>query len=57
MTDDKQTSGDEAKHELDDAHRHAEPKGVSEQTGEDEGSTANEGNEDHLKPDQKTTSR
>ncbi len=57
MTDDNQTSGDKANDELDDAHRHAEPKGASEQTGEDEGSTANEGNEDHLKPDQKTNSR
>jgi hypothetical protein len=57
MTNDNQTSGDKANDELDHAHDHAEPKGVSEQTGEDEGSTANEGNEDHLKPDQKTTSR
>ena len=31
--------------------------GPGEQAGEDEGSSANEGREDHLKEDQKTTSR
>lgn len=57
MTDDQKPKDDRASNELNDAHRHAEPKGSGDATGEDEGSSANEGNEDHLKPDQKTTSR
>ncbi len=56
MTSEQKQKDDQSGHELDEAHRHAEPKGAGD-TGEDEGSSANEGNEDHLKPDQKTTSR
>jgi hypothetical protein len=39
----------------DDSETHK--SGAGEKTGEDEGSSANEGREDHLKEDQKTTSR
>lgn len=50
---DEQTAKDEtASDELNEAHRHADPKGDDE--GEDEGGAAKEGNEDHLKEDQKT---
>jgi hypothetical protein len=57
MTHDQKSDERSASDELNDLHRHAEPKGASDTTGEDEGSTAKEGNEDHLKPDQKTTPR
>ena len=52
---DNKSSGDQAAKELDDAHRHADPsRGEGVDEGEDEGGAAKEGNEDHLKEDQKT---
>ncbi len=53
---DGKSNGDQATKELDDAHRHADPSRGSEKAdeGEDEGGAAKEGDEDHLKEDQKT---
>ena len=48
MTEDRDKSRDESD---------TRTSGAGEKTGEDEGSSANEGREDHLKEDQKTTSR
>ncbi len=56
MSTDGKSNGDRAAKDLDDAHRHADPSGGNEgaNEGEDEGGAAKEGNEDHLKEDQKT---
>lgn len=57
MTIDQKSDEISASDELNKIHRDAEPKGGSETTGENEDSTAKEGDDDRLKPDQKTTSR
>jgi len=56
MSAEGKSDGDQAAKELDDAHRHADPSrgGEGADEGEDEGGAAKEGNEDHLKEDQKT---
>ena len=56
MSTDGKSGGDQAAKELADAHRHADPSRDSDgaDEGEDEGGAAKEGNEDHLKEDQKT---